>query len=44
LSSGVYFIQVSYQSNYSKREGFGLPILTSEGGEFRSNKVQIQVS
>jgi hypothetical protein len=44
LSPGVYFIQVSYQSNYPKEEGFGLPILTSADGEFRSNKIQIEVS
>jgi hypothetical protein len=44
LSPGVYFIQVSYQSNYPKEEGFGLPILTFDDGEFRSDKIQIQVS
>lgn len=44
LSPGVYFIQVSYQSNYPREEGFGLPILTSEDGEFRSNRIQIQVN
>ena len=43
LTPGVYFIQVSYQSNHRKEEGFGLPIVTTEDGEFRSNKIQIQV-
>ena len=43
LSPGVYYIQVSYQSYYPKEEGFGLPILTFDDGEFRSNKIQIQV-
>ena len=43
LSAGVYYVQVSYQSNYPKEESFGLPILTFDDGEFRSNKIQIQV-
>jgi hypothetical protein len=43
LSPGVYYIQVSYQSNYFKESGFGLPILTIDDGEFRSNKIQIEV-
>ena len=44
LSPGIYFIQVSYQSNHPKEEGFGLPILTFDDGEFLSNKIQIRVS
>jgi len=28
---------------FDKESGFGLPILTSDDGEFRSNKIQIQV-
>jgi hypothetical protein len=43
LSPGVYYLQVSYQSNYPKDEGFGLPLLTFDEGEVRSNKIQIQV-
>lgn len=43
LSPGVYYVQVSYQSNYPKEEGFGLPILTFDDGEFQSKKIQIQV-
>jgi len=43
LSPGVYYLQVLYQSNYPKEEGFGLPLLTFDDGEFRSNKIQIQV-
>ena len=43
LSPGVYYVQVSYSSNYGKESGFGLPILTSQDGEFRSNKVRIEV-
>jgi hypothetical protein len=42
-SPGVYYLQVLYQSNYPKEEGFGLPLLTFDDGEFRSNKIQIQV-
>jgi hypothetical protein len=41
--SGVYFIEVSYQSNYRKDSGFGLPILTVADGEFVSNRVPIQI-
>jgi hypothetical protein len=41
--SGVYFIEVSYQSNYREDSGFGLPILTVADGEFVSNRVQIQI-
>lgn len=43
LSPGLYYLQVVYQSNYPKEEGFGLPLLTFDDGEFRSNKIQIQV-
>jgi hypothetical protein len=43
LNPGVYYVQVSYRSNYPKEEGFGLSLLTSDDGEFRSNKIQIQV-
>jgi hypothetical protein len=43
LSPGVYYVQVSYRSNYPKEEGFGLSLLTFDDGEFRSDKIQIQV-
>jgi hypothetical protein len=43
LSPGVYYVQVSYRSNYPKEEGFGLSLLTFDNGEFRSDKIQIQV-
>lgn len=43
LNPGVYYLQVSFRSNYGKESGFGLPIFTSEDGEFRSNKIQIEV-
>ncbi len=43
LSPGVYYVQVSYWSSYGKESGFGLPILTADDGEFRSNKVRIEV-
>ena len=40
---GTYYLQVAYQSNYRKENGLGLPILTFDDGEFRSNKIQIHV-
>ena len=43
LKPGTYYFQVAYQSQYHKDQGFGLPILTSEDGEFFSNKVQIRI-
>jgi hypothetical protein len=43
LSPGIYYVEVSYRSNYGRESGFGLPMLTSDDGEFRSNKIQIQV-
>ena len=43
LSPGLYYIEVSYRSNYGKESGFGLPMLTFDDGESRSNKIQIQV-
>jgi len=43
LSPGVYYVEVSYRSNYGKESGFGLPMLTFDDGESRSNKIQIQV-
>lgn len=43
LTPGIYYIAVSYQSNYRTESGFGLPILTFDDGEFRCNKIQIQV-
>ena len=44
LSAGVYYVQISYRSNYRKEEGFGLPLLTFDDGEFRSNKIRLQIS
>jgi hypothetical protein len=43
LSPGVYYVEVSYRSNYGRESGFGLPMLTSDDGEFRCNKIQILV-
>ena len=43
LRPGVYYVEVSYRSNYGTESGFGLPMLTFDDGEFRSKKVQIQV-
>ena len=43
LKPGTYYLQVAYQSNYRKENGLGLPILTFDDGEFRSNKIQIHV-
>jgi hypothetical protein len=43
LSPGVYYVQVSYRSNYGKEMGFGLPILTFADGGFRCNKIQIEI-
>ncbi len=43
LEPGVYSIEVSYRSNYSKTSGFGLPILTFADGEFLSNRVPIEI-
>ena len=43
LSPGIYYVEVSYRSNFGKESGFGLPILKFDDGEFRSNKIQIQV-
>jgi hypothetical protein len=40
---GTYFIQVSYQSYYKSSDVPGVRILTSDDGEFRSNKVEIHV-
>jgi hypothetical protein len=42
LKPGVYYIEVSYQSNYHLDDGFGLPILTFADGKF-SNKVRIEI-
>ncbi len=42
LKAGLYYLQVSYQSNYSGRS-FGLPLLTFADGKFQSNKVQIEI-
>ena len=43
LKPGVYFLQASYRSNWSKQDGFGLPLVTSDDGEFLSEKVRIVV-
>ena len=43
LSPGFYYVEVSYRSNYGMESGFGLPMLTFDDGEFRCNKIQIQV-
>ena len=43
LEAGVYYIEVSYRSNYREDDGFGLPILTFDDGDFVSNKVQIEI-
>lgn len=43
LKPGTYFIAFKYQSYYHERDGFGLPILTSEDGEFLANRVEISV-
>ena len=43
LKPGTYYLEVAYQSNYPKEEGFGLPILTSDDGVYLSNKVEIDV-
>jgi len=43
LKPGTYFIAFKYQSYYHERDGFGLPILTSEDGEVVSNKIEISV-
>jgi hypothetical protein len=43
LSPGFYYVEVSYRSNYGTESGFGLPLLTFGDGEFRCNKIRIQV-
>jgi hypothetical protein len=43
LKPGVYFLRVSFGSNYHPSQGFGLPILTSEDGEYFSNDVRIEI-
>jgi hypothetical protein len=43
LKPGDYFLQVAYQSNYRNEDGFGLPILTFQDGEFLSNKVHVEI-
>ena len=43
LEPGVYYAEVSYQSNYDAREGFGLPILTARDGTFLSQKVRFDI-
>jgi len=43
LKPGIYYLQVSYQSNYRAEDGFGLPILTFQDGAFLSNKVPIEI-
>ncbi len=44
LKPGIYYLQVSYRSNYRAEDGFGLPILTFQDGGFLSNKVRIELS
>ena len=43
VKPGAYSIQTSYRSYYRAADGFGLPILTWDDGEFVSNKVEIQI-
>lgn len=43
LTPGRYFIEFKYQSYYHERDGFGLPILTWDDGEFVSNKIEISI-
>ena len=43
LKPGIYFLRVSFASNYHAWQGFGLPILTHEDGEFLSNDVRIEI-
>jgi hypothetical protein len=43
LSPGVYYVEISYRSNYRTESGLGLPILTFDDGEFKCDKIQIQV-
>jgi hypothetical protein len=43
LRPGIYYLQILYRSNYRTEDGFGLPILTSQDGEFLSNRVRIEI-
>jgi len=43
LKPGSYFIGFKYQSYYHERDGFGLPILTWDDGEFVGNKIEISI-
>jgi hypothetical protein len=43
LKPGIYYLQISYRSNYRTEDGFGLPILTAQDGDFLSNKVRIEI-
>ena len=43
LRPGIYYLQVSYHSNYRAEDGFGLPVLTFQDGDFLSNKVRIEI-
>jgi hypothetical protein len=43
LKPGAYFIESSYRSYYRASQGFGLPILTFEDGEFVSNRIEVQI-
>jgi hypothetical protein len=43
LKPGIYYFQVSYRSNYRAEDGFGLPMLTFQDGDFLSNKVRIEI-
>ena len=43
LKPGIYYLQISYRSNYRTEDGFGLPILTFQDGDFLSNKVRFEI-
>jgi len=43
LKPGTYFLAFKYQSYFHERDGFGLPILTSEDGEIVGNKIEISI-
>lgn len=43
LKPGTYYFQVAYRSRYQKKWGAGSALLTSDDGEFFSNKAQIRI-
>jgi hypothetical protein len=43
LKHGKYFIAVKYRGEYSKADGFGLPLLSREDGEAVADKIEIFV-